>query len=302
MSYQYHTADVFTDKAFGGNQLAVLPDARGLTSEQMLAITREFNYSESTFVLPPENPANTRRVRIFVPGQEIPFAGHPTVGTAFVLASIGEIPLTGDETRIILEEGVGPVHVTIFSKHGKPHSAQLTTAMVPESRPVTLSVGDVASVLSLDPKDILTDDGNAIEAWSAGLPYLCVPVASLDALQRARVNLDLNDRFLKGTWAPEPYVFYKDPAATDYRVRMFAPLVGVPEDPATGSAAAAFAGYVAKRAPRESATLRFTAHQGIEIGRPSRLDVEVDTSPEGVRAVRVAGASVLIASGTLHVP
>src|SRR5690348_12157711 len=102
MSYKFHTTDVFTDKAFGGNQLAVLPDARGLSTEDMQAITREFNYSESTFVLPPER-GGTRRVRIFVPGKEIPFAGHPTVGTAFVLAATGEIPLTGDETKIVFE-------------------------------------------------------------------------------------------------------------------------------------------------------------------------------------------------------
>ena len=125
MAYQFYTADVFTDTRFGGNPLAVLPDARGLTSEQMLAITREFNYSESTFVFPPDDPSHTRRVRIFTPGGEVPFAGHPTVGTAHVLAAIGEIPLTGQETRIVLEENVGPVSVLIRARDGKPDFAQL---------------------------------------------------------------------------------------------------------------------------------------------------------------------------------
>ena len=301
MSYRYHTADVFTDTAFGGNQLAVIPDARGLSSEDMQAITREFNYSESTFVLPAEREGNTRRVRIFVPGKEIPFAGHPTVGTAFVLAATGEIELTGDETRIIFEEGVGDVPVTIFAKNGKPVSAQLTTAMVPESRRVDVDPKAVAETVSLDVSDLKITDGDAIEAWSCGLPYLCIPLRTHEALKRARIREDVWERNLKGLWAAEPYIFYADPNGAEYRVRMFAPAVGVTEDPATGSAAAAFAGYVASRSPRADATLRFTVYQGAELGRPSRLDVEVDTSSSGVTAVRVAGACVLVTSGTLHV-
>src|SRR5690606_22359277 len=122
---RYVTADVFTDQRFGGNPLAVVPDARGLTDEQMLAITREFNYSESTFVLPPENDGQSCRVRIFTPGGEVPFAGHPTVGTAIVLTAIRALPLTGDETRLVLGENVGPVPVTVRSTDGRPHPARL---------------------------------------------------------------------------------------------------------------------------------------------------------------------------------
>src|SRR3954469_22757410 len=130
--YQFYTADVFTDTIFGGNQLGILPDARGLSTEQMAAIAREFNYSESTFVFPPDDPKHTRRVRIFTPGGEIPFAGHPTVGTAHVLAAIGEIALTGNETRIVFEENVGPVPVVIRARDGKPEFAQLSVAKLPE--------------------------------------------------------------------------------------------------------------------------------------------------------------------------
>src|SRR5262245_18467883 len=129
---RFYTADIFTSTRFGGNQLAVLPDARGLTSEQMLAITREFNYSESTFVLPPDDQKHTRKVRIFTPGGEIPFAGHPTVGTAFVLAAIGDVPLNGAETQIVLEEKVGPVPVKIRSENGKPTFCQFAVAKLPE--------------------------------------------------------------------------------------------------------------------------------------------------------------------------
>jgi trans-2,3-dihydro-3-hydroxyanthranilate isomerase len=132
MPYAFHTADVFTDHLHGGNPLAVVPDARGLSDEQMQAITREFNYSETVFVFPPATKAHTRSVRIFTPHSELPFAGHPTVGCAFVLATIGEIPLDGGEARIILEEGVGPVPVLIRATNGKPVFAQLTSDMLPE--------------------------------------------------------------------------------------------------------------------------------------------------------------------------
>src|SRR5687767_8862562 len=151
----YVTADVFTSTRFGGNPLAVLTDARGLSTEQMLAITREFNYSETVFVLPPENPAHTRRVRIFTPGGEIPFAGHPTVGTAFVLAALGEVTLTGPETRIVLEEGVGPVPVTIRAADGKPVFCQFSVAKLPEVGPPLPSRAVMASLLSLNEDDLV---------------------------------------------------------------------------------------------------------------------------------------------------
>src|SRR5437763_6230559 len=131
MPYDFYTADVFTDHLHGGNPLAVLPDARGLTDDQMQAITREFNYSETVFVFPPENDVNTRRVRIFTPGAELPFAGHPTVGCAFVIASIGEITLKGGEARIVLEEGDGPIPVLIRSTCGKPVFDQLSLSIIP---------------------------------------------------------------------------------------------------------------------------------------------------------------------------
>lgn len=298
--YRFHTADVFTDTTFGGNQLAVLPDARGLSAEEMLSITREFNFSETIFVLPPDDPKHTRRLRIFVPGGEIPFAGHPTVGGAYVLAATGEIPLTGDETKILFEEGVGPVPVLIRSRNGKPYFTQLTTAKVPEKHDESYDAATIASTVSLSESDIDLDNGNAIEGWTTGLPYLYVPLKSREALKRSRVRADLIERHLKGGWCTEPVIFLKD--GDDYRVRMFAPLVGVPEDPATGSAAAAFAGYVGSRLSMQSGTHSFTMHQGVEMGRPSRLDVEIDFSGGRITAVRVGGASVLVTTGSLYVP
>src|SRR6185503_21173576 len=166
MSYSFHTADVFTDHVHGGNPLAVVPDARGLSDEQMQAITREFNYSETVFVFPPSTKAHTRRVRIFTPNEELPFAGHPTVGCAFVLASIGEIQLDGRETRIVLEEGVGPISVVIRARDGKPVFAQLTAAMLPEIKDRPPPPETLCEILSLEPSHIVADDMIEPEAVS----------------------------------------------------------------------------------------------------------------------------------------
>jgi len=312
MTIAYHTADVFTDTPFGGNQLAVIPDARGLSVEQMAALTREFNFSETVFVLPPENPGHTRRLRIFTPGAELPFAGHPTVGTAFVLAATGIIPLDGDETRIVFEEGVGPVPVLIRSKNGKPYFTQLSAAKMPARGPDKYDPRVIAEILSLSPDDLDTNAAYSIEAVSAGIPFLFVPVHNLDALGRARVKLDLWENELKGTSAPEIFVFTERAESLAQggvkkgdailQARMFAPSMGVAEDPATGSAAAAFGGYLAWRSDLNDGTLKYLVHQGVEMGRPSKLFVEVDLVVGEVRAVRVGGASVLIASGTLHFP
>ena len=301
MPFDYFIADVFTDTLYGGNQLAVIPNAVGLTDKQMQSIAREFNFSESTFVFPPENSRNTQKVRIFTPSRELPFAGHPTVGTAYVLAHIGNIALNGDETHIVFEEGVGAVPVLIRSRDGKPVFTQLTAAKLPERKPAAADASGLADVLSIEPSDILYDEVFTPEAVSAGLPYLMVPLRSLDALARARVREDVWERTLRGAWAAELFVFVKDGDGV-FRARMFAPGVGVAEDPATGSAAAAFGGYVAWRSTRRDGTINTLIHQGVEMGRPSRLEVETDVDGGEVKAVRVGGASVLVGSGTLYHP
>ena len=301
MTYSYHTADVFTDTPFGGNQLAVLPDAAGLTDEQMLAITREFNLSETVFVFPPDDPKNTRRLRIYTPSGELPFAGHPTVGTAYVLAQTGEITLTGEETRIIFEEGVGPVPVLIRARAGKPVFTQLSAARIPERRPASIDAAGLAEVLSLDPSDIRSDEPFVPEAVSVGVPFLFVPLRSIDALGRARVREDVWERSLKKSWAPDIYLFVETGDGV-VRSRMFGPKVGVSEDPATGSAAAGFGGYLAARSSKRDGTLKTLIHQGVEMGRPSRLEVETDVVGGEVKAVRVGGASVLVSSGELFHP
>jgi trans-2,3-dihydro-3-hydroxyanthranilate isomerase len=301
MPYRFVTADVFTSTMFGGNQLAVLPDARGLTGEQMLAITREFNYSESTFVLPPEH-GGTRRVRIFTPGGEVPFAGHPTVGTAHVLAAIGEIPLAGAETRVVFEEGVGDVPVTIRASGGVPTFAQLSVAKLPEVVSATPDLDALAEVLSLRPDDFVGGPWAPV-AVTCGLPFLMVAVKTRDAVRRARVRMEPWERLLAGTPASEPMVFALDAEGpgVDVRARVFVPGLSVPEDPATGSACAALGGFLALRTPRDGGTLRWVVEQGIEMGRPSRLEIEVDKAAGAVTAVRVGGSSVLVSEGTVRV-
>ena len=188
MPYAFHTADVFTDHLHGGNPLAVIPDARGLSDAQMQAITREFNYSETVFVFPPATKGNTRSVRIFTPNSELPFAGHPTVGCAFVLASIGAIPLDGGETRIILEEGVGPIPVLIRARDGKPVFAQLTSAMMPEINDPPPPPETLCEILSLEPSHIVADDMIEPEAVSCGVPYLFIPLKKPEMLSWVKVD------------------------------------------------------------------------------------------------------------------
>lgn len=301
MRYRYLTADVFTDRPFGGNPLAVFPDARGLSPQRMQQVARELNLSETVFVLPPEEPGHTRRLRIFTPGVELPFAGHPTVGTALILAWLGEVPLAGEETRIVFEEGVGPVPVTIRAAEGKAVFAQLSAAQLPESGPAP-AVADLAEMLGLDSHDILTGD-EAPQAVSCGVPFLYIPLRDRDALRRARLRLDRWESLLASSWAPHVYVFTRDHELpeTDYRVRMFAPAMGIPEDPATGAAAAAFGGYLGSRAS-EDGTLRWALEQGFEMGRPSLLHLEVDRTGGEITAVRVGGGSVLMSDGTMEIP
>ena len=296
------TLDVFTDTRFGGNQLAVFPDARGLDSDQMAVIAREFNLSETAFVLPPENPAHTRRVRIFTPASELPFAGHPTIGTAHALAALGHIPLTGDLTKIVFEEGVGPVPVSIRSRGGVPVFAELSVAKLPETGTPPPSRSALADLLSIEVAD-LTGGTWSPQSVSTGVPFLFIPVRDRNVLKRVRVKPDRWDAILKASWAPEVFVFSRDPEreGSHIRARMFAPGMGIGEDAATGSAAAALGGYLAARDPAKDGTLRWVVEQGFEMGRPSMLEVEVDKKGGAITAVRVGGQSVLVSRGEFFV-
>ena len=300
MRARYLTADVFTDHRFGGNQLAVFPDARNIEPGLMQNIAREFNYSETTFVLPPDDPSHTAKVRIFTPGGELQFAGHPTVGTAHVLAATGVIPLNGPETRIVFEEGVGPVPVTIRATNGQPEFAQLSAAKLPEVGPPPPSRETLAAMLSLAAADVL---GGATppESVSCGTPFLFVPLRDRGAVGRARVRGDLWEAALSGYVTDMVFLFAMDPehAGHHVRARMFAPGIGVTEDPATGSACVALGGYLAARDPRSDGTLKWIVEQGFEMGRPSILEVEADKKAGRITAARVGGRTVLVCEGEM---
>jgi trans-2,3-dihydro-3-hydroxyanthranilate isomerase len=298
--HRFVTLDVFTSSAFGGNQLAVFPDASGIPEDALIQITREFNFAEVTFCYPPSNPAHTKRVRIFTPAREIPFAGHPTVGTAIALIALGEAGAHPAGTaKLVFEEGVGPIPVTVKSAPGVPAFAQFSTARLAEVGPPTPSRGVLAEILSIDAEDILATP-TAPQNVSCGLPFLMVPLRSVDAVSRSRVRMDKWDATLKSAWAPDLFVFARKPEGGDshYHARMFGPGVNVPEDPATGSANACLAGYLGARTTRKDGTLVWTVDQGVEMGRPSRIEIEADKSAGAVTAIRVGGNAVMMSEGS----
>ena len=305
------TADVFTPVPFTGNPLAVVFGADALPTETLHAITREFNYSETVFVFPPNNPSNTRRVRIFTPEEELPFAGHPTVGTAHILVASGEVAAVGDTVTVILEEGVGPVPVRVTVRDGVPVNAQLTAAMLPEERNTPATVQELADILSLSTDDFVGGT-HAPMAVSCGIPWLVVPLINADAVKRARIRMEPWERVLKGTWGAWPFVFAQTDGVIDSTApahargvdivsRAFLPGAAVPEDPATGSANACLAGYLAARTPRDG-ELQWDVAQGVEMGRASRLHIEASKHDGTITAIRVGGATVLVNEGTMRIP
>jgi trans-2,3-dihydro-3-hydroxyanthranilate isomerase len=290
----FHTCDVFTDRRFGGNPLAVVLDAGALTDRQMQSIAREFNYSETVFVLPPSDPGHAARVRIFTPARELPFAGHPTVGTAYVLASCS--PRLAGAQRIVLEEGVGPVVVEVERDGSAIARCTFAAPRLPQPGPPAPPREELAAMLGLNPSQVLQQ----AQFWSSGMPFLVVPLSSVEALQRCRLDLAVWGSVLGGYESKLVYpVAHAAAAGSQWRVRMFAPDAGVAEDPATGSAAAAFAGWLASYAPEVSPRSDYTLLQGEEIGRPSRIELRVERDRDRVTAVHVGGASVMVSRGTL---
>ncbi len=300
-SYEFVTVDVFTDTLFGGNTLAVLPDASGLSDAEMQAIAREFNYSETTFVLPPEDPRHTAKVRIFTPAVEMPFAGHPNVGTGYVLASrAATLP-----EHFTFEEKAGLVRVHLL----KDRAGRLTGTRI--SAPQALSVGvavptdTVAACASLTSEEIATEAHEPLVA-SVGTPFVIAEVTSRDALRRALPNLGAFRRAMHDIpelgriWFLHLYT-RSEGEATRLACRMFAPLGGVAEDPATGSAAATLAALLTSLAPGDTVDLAYDITQGEEVGRPSRLFATARKTAEGPVLASVAGGCVTVMTGRITV-
>ncbi len=323
MNLPFHTLDVFTDRVFGGNPLGVFPDAMHLSTDLMQRIALEMSLSETVFLGPPEAGGDAR-VRIFTPGVEVPFAGHPTVGTAvFLAARLPDAPEEGT-VELVLEENVGPVPVEVRFEAGRPVFARFTTALPPEHRPSPWSARELAAMVGLEPSDLpekgMAGAGHGTsflepQMVSCGLPYHVLPVATVSAVRRAALDTGAWSRMLADSWAHHVYVICPwtaeedragvdepDQDPVDVRVRMFAPGSGVPEDPATGSAAAALGGYLSAADGRTEGTLSWVVAQGEEMGRPSRLYVEADRHNGETVAIRVGGSAVEVLTGRMVLP
>ena len=297
MNYRYFICDVFTDKKFCGNQLAVLPEAEGLSNSQMQQIAREFNFSESAFVFSPEL-GQTRKIRIFTPTEEVPFAGHPNIGTAFVLAKDGAFGDFREPVKVIFEEKVGFVPITILYDAGNQIWCEL-------SAPEELSIGDSvptefsASLLSLDTGDIVTTT-HPPQVASVGLPFLFIELSSLDVLQRAKVNMPQFNRLIDRGIVTYIHMYVKRTDDFDIRARMFAPIDGVPEDPATGSANCALIALLTYYDSETDTDNNWRISQGIEVGRPSVLNGRTEKRNGKITGVWIGGNSVLISEGIIE--
>ena len=301
-AHEFVTVNVFTARRFAGNPLAVFPDARGIDEAAMQTIAAEFNYSETTFVLPPDNPQHHARVRIFTPKTELPFAGHPNVGTGYVLGRRVERP----PEHFVFEEPAGLVRVHLLrDQPGAPVSGARVAA--PRALTVTddVRIDIVAACAGLTPEDIATDAHTPLVA-SVGTEFVIAEVASVEALARAVPDLaafraaakqppHLGDRFGLHLYARV------DGEATHLRARLFAPLVGVLEDPATGSANAALAALLTSLAPGVDVDLTYEIEQGIEMGRPSLILASARKAVEGPVTASIAGDCVPVMQGTIEV-
>jgi trans-2,3-dihydro-3-hydroxyanthranilate isomerase len=298
--YRFITLDVFTKVTFGGNPLAVVFDAIGLSPEAMQNIAREFNLSETAFVLPPENPEGTHRVRIFTPVAELLFAGHPTLGAAIAIAR--DEGQACDSYDYKFEEGIGLVPVSVSRNTDGNFRAELSVAQIPEQLPEDISTSQWADILGLENSTLCSNETETSQ-WSCGAPFSFVPVASLSALESAKANLTQWENHLSTSQVTGVFVFTQETNdnRVDLRARMFAPSHGIAEDPATGSAVAALAGWLVDAGKLEDGTHNWVIEQGVEMGRPSRLELEADVKNGRITSVQVGGHAVVVSHGEITV-
>jgi trans-2,3-dihydro-3-hydroxyanthranilate isomerase len=302
-SYRYLHLDVFTSQLFGGNQLAVVLDGRGLQPEEMQAIAKEMNFSETTFVLPPEADATDMRVRIFTPGEELPMAGHPTIGTAFALARAGV--LAPGRERVVFGLGVGPTPVELTWKQ-----RDLSFAWMTQPNPVFGAPLDAAALAAAAlrlPTASVTRTGLPVQVVSCGVPYLMIPLAARADVDAVRLDSAAYERLGQdtGLGSIAIYLFTPERAASDAATvysRMFAPGLGILEDPATGSAAGPLGCYlVAHRVIEATNAATIVNLQGVRMGRPSVIHMAIASDGGTIVRVRVGGEAVLAGEGTLYV-
>lgn len=302
-SLKFYQADVFTAQPFGGNPVAVFPDADGLTDDELQQIAREMNLSETVFVFPPTDPAAVARLRIFTPTQEIPFAGHPVLGTFYVLAHLKRIPMQDGITRVMQECNIGLFPLELHSEQGR-----VVRVIMSQPKPEFLDPIDaiddvylVGSALGL-PKHVIVDTKWPIQVVSTGLPVLIVPVRTLTAVRSinpdASAIINICERF--GANGILVFTTVTVESFASVHARMFAPKIGILEDPATGSAGGALGAYLVQNGVVEvGPTTDVLIEQGYEIDRPSRILVQVKSDDEVIQGVRVGGQCVMVVEGTL---
>lgn len=301
MARRYVVLDVFADRPFAGNPLAVVFDSEGLDAPAMQAIAREFNLSETVFVLPAENSRHSAKLRIFTPGSELPFAGHPTVGAAVLIARRAAVGHAGrQESILMLEEKIGLVRavVTLAERGGHAHfDAPRQSVEIGEARDDEA----VVAALGLMPSELCFEN-HVPTVFSAGVGFTFVPVRDLDAISKARPNLGAWDAAFDKE-AAAVFVYCRETVAKGhhFHARMFAPALGIAEDPATGSAVAALAGVILAFDEPVAGSHRYVIEQGFEMGRPSLIHLEVDVEGAALTATRIAGDAVVVAEGTLEV-
>jgi trans-2,3-dihydro-3-hydroxyanthranilate isomerase len=296
MKYTFHLVDVFSSTPFGGNQLAILPDAAGISTDGMQKIAREFNFGETTFVLPKNDPANTCRVRIFSPRKELDFAGHPSVGTACALVMKQHVR-PSEPTRLILEENIGPVTVDVTQRHGGFHGT-LTLSGKIEAPTGAPSPTDLAAVLSVEPSEVSQSFFAGV-----GVPMCFAQLNSNEAVDRATINRAAWTATLSRAWSPHLFFFagnLRDGGSL--YARMWAPALGVEEDNATGSACAALVGAMASKHDGGGTAYRLSIQQGVLMGRRSEMEAQACKSGGVVTSVSVGGATAYIGSGEIEVP
>jgi len=295
MRRAYRLLDVFTETPLAGNPLAVFLDAVGLDDGGMQAIAGEFNLSETVFVFAPRDPVNTAAIRIFTPGRELPFAGHPTVGAAALIADLrAPQMLAAQDLRLVLEERVGDVVCVARHRRGQALAASFTLPRLPQEVAAPPSVEEIAAGLGLAPADVGFGAHRPV-VYSAGADFLFAPLSGVEALGR----IDPDRRRWGADQGSAIFCYAPGGDGADYRARMFAAGWGIREDPATGSAAAAFAGVLMRFAPPADGDHTVVIDQGVEMGRPSRIALGLEVESGALRAATIGGSAVLIAEGTL---
>lgn len=290
------TLDVFTNRRFAGNPLAVVLEAEGLETGAMQAITREFNLAETVFVLPPDDASHRARLRIFTPATELPFAGHPTIGAAVLLNRIDG----GGARDFVIEEGIGPIPCATASTDPDRGRARFQLARLPEPFGEPGARETIATALGLAPEEIGFDAFRP-SVWSAGVPFTFVPVDSLDTIKRCQPRLDHWDAAFAHHERSSAYVFCRETVepGSAFHARMFGPRLGVYEDPATGSAAAAFAGALMRFAPPGDGEHDLVIEQGYELGRPSLITLSVSVRDRQLAGAAIGGKAITVTEGTI---